>query len=645
MTEQWERMWQGDPGFGRTLAEMVNEGKEQVILPIPFNVVNLSQRLLSTTPRINVTPSSLSERTSVENAELCEKWLSAFLKRVNRDQKRNVMADIIWYALVRGRFALEVKWVKDQLPKLRQKTQLPISFRALDPVNVGSWSNANYVEWVYHTYDTSLLEVLRRWPELKKANPHGTLGTKLYQLDKKTGQGEDLSVCVIDFWYISEKDGSVWNAVLIDDEFAKEPMPEPAYSDLPIIVGRGDYGVNIGDEWDGLSILQPINGLWQYQCRLASQMATGLLWYFWPAIAVSNEFGANIDDIDVGPGVQTQVPWGTKIDVINIQPDVRLADTVNAVITSSVQQATYPDVMYGQAPGSLQAGYGVSLLSDAARGRIKAYAEALEMVISHALSLVLSQVEEMGGEDGVDINLYDERNDEKLRLTLKPDNIQGNYEVEVKITPNIPSDDQARVTLGMRLADSHYISGQTLRDKYLDVMVPTDEMKRITYEEAMQSDEARNFRIRKALEEYWGIDDALKVMYDTPIMPKPPEGMHWMQDFPDGPVYLMPGAPMGGQGQPPGGPPGMGGPPPGPPGPPPGGMGGPPPLQPPGIQGPEGGNLMAPAQMGMIEPEMLGMPAGGGPPMDPALFAEMMGQPLPPGEELNLAAGLPRTGV
>jgi len=367
MTEQWEKMWKGDPGFGRTLAEMVNEGKEQVVLPIPFNVVNLSQRLLSPIPRINVPPADLAEKNSVERAELCEKWLAAFFKRINRDQKRNVMADVIWYALVRGRFALEIKWVKSQLPKLRQKTQLPISVRALDPVNVGSWAGPNYVEWVYHTYDTTLLEVLRRWTDLGKANRSGKFGAKLDQMDRKTGEGEDLTVCVIDFWYISEKDGSVWNAVLIDDEFAKEPI-ETDYPDLPIIVGRGDYGVNVGDEWDGVSILQPINGLWQYQCRLASQMATGLLWYFWPAILVSNENNNPVDDILVGPGITRTVPWGTKVDVINIQPDVRLAETVNGLVSSAVQQSTYPDVMYGQAPGSLQAGYGVSLLSHRGAG-------------------------------------------------------------------------------------------------------------------------------------------------------------------------------------------------------------------------------------------------------------------------------------
>lgn len=639
MAEQWSEMWKLNPGYKKTLEQSVKEGKEQVVLPTPFNVVNLSQRLLSTMPRINVIPNDVSNLESVEYSEQCEKWLTALWKRINKDRGRNVLADAIWYALVRGRFAFEVKWVKESLPKLRRKTMLPISIRALDPMNVGSWAGPLYTEWVYHTYKASLLEITGRWPELKKAKGDTTLGQYIADIDKKTGQGEDVEVTVVDFWYISEKDGSVWNCVLVEDEFAKEPM-ETDYQDLPIVVGRGDYGVNIGDEWDGLSILHPLNGLWQAQCRLSSMMMTGAMWDYWPAITVENESGAAVDDIDIGPGLTTPVPFGTRIMIHHLEPNDRLAQGMQAQLEGAVQQSSYPDVMYGQAPGSLQAGYGVSLLSDAARGRIKSFAEALEMSISHVCSLVLSLVETMGGEDGVDINMVDERNNEKMTLTLKPEMIKGNYETEVRITPNIPSDDQARITMGLRLSESKKISDQTLRDKYLDVTVPTDEQKRITLEEVMQSDELAMFRKRKALETYYGIPEALSIMYGTDLMPDPPEGMIWKRDYVDGPVRMepKPQAPL----VPPGGPgpaePGPMGPPPG--GQPMGGQGPGPmgpgsPLQPPGIQGPEGGNLMAPAMQGQLTPDMLNMPLQG----NQGAFQAAMGRPLSPADELAMLEG------
>lgn len=624
---EWEAMYRLDPGFSKSAKEMIAEGKEQIVLPTPFNVINLSQRLLSNKPRINCLTGDLMDKESVESAELREQWLTAFWKRISYDRHRNVINDANWFNLVRGRHVFDVRWVKKSLPKMLQKTMMPISVRALDPLTVGSWHNGTYLEWAYVKEETTLLEVLRKWPDLAKAPKDGRMGELIYQMDTDTGRGEDVKVDIVDYWYVSEEDGSVWNAVLVEDEFAKEPA-KTLYPALPLVVGRGDYAVGLGEEWDGLSILHPLRGLWQYQCRLASQMATGLLWHFWPAIVIENENGAMIEDIQVGPGLTTPVPPGTRITPVAAEPNVPLANAVFTQIEGAGQQSTYPDVMYGQAPGSLQAGYGVSLLSDAARGRIKNYAESMELSISHANKIVLALIEEMAGKEGVSIYTMDDRDQERRVLTLTPDMIKGMYDNEVTITPNLPSDDQARVTLGLRLAQEKKISDQTLRDSFLDVKVPTNEQERITFEEAMQSDELRIYRLRKALESYFG-EEAYRMMYNTPLMPQPPAGYQWTQEAADGPVELTK-APA----QPPPGPPPMGPPPGQPPGPPQ-------PIQAEGIQGPMGGNMIAPAQAGVLEPEALGLP----PDADPALFAQMTGQPLPPGEELNLAGGLPQEGV
>lgn len=632
LADEYEQMWRLDPGFSTSREQAISEGREQIVLPTPFNTVNLSQRLLSSTPRINVIPEDITDQEAVQNSELCERWLQAFWRHTGKDQKRNVLADAIWYALVLGRYAFEVKWVEKALPRLKRKIMLPIQVRALDPRNVGSWAGPYYTEWVYHTYETSLLEIVHKWPDLKNPDPQSRLGSYLLMIDDTTRAGEDITVRVVDFWYVAEEDGSIWNCILVEDEFAKPPM-KTDYPDLPIIVGRGDYGVNIGEEWDGLSILHPLRGLWQYECRLVSQMATGLLWHFWPAIVVKSEREG--DDVVIGPGITTRMSVEEDIQIITIDPNVRLADTMYQHIDNMVQQSTYPNVMYGQEPGSLQAGYGISLLSDAASGRIKNFVDSLEATLSYVNSFVLGLVEEFSDKDGVSIGGYDERDGEKRRFSLTPEIIRGNYQNEVRIRPNLPSDDQARVTLGLRLAESHKISNQTFWDKFLDIEVPTDEAKRIALEEFMQSDEMRQWRLTTAAKEYYGEENALAMMHNTPLMPPPPEGYQWVQEEYGGPVTLVRNddpSMMGAGGPPEGMPPdGMlpGGMPPGgmPPG--PGG-----PIQPEAIQGPLGGNILPPALAGMLEPEMVGLP-----PQGAALpFAELMNAPLPPAEELALLA-------
>lgn len=643
MAKSWQRMWEGDAGFDKTQAEAIMEGREQIVLPTPFNVVNLSQRLLATMPKIDVIPADPANRESVEYAGMCEKWLTSMWRRINYDQRRNVLADAIWYALVRGRFAFEVKWIRDSLPKTKRKKTFPILIRTLDPLNVGIEMGPYGTEFAYHKYETSLLDVMRRWPELKNAKSGTRMRQLLDKFEDKRQPNEDLLVNVVDYWDMNPDDGTIWNAIIVEDEFAKEYV-ETSYPDVPIVCGRGDYAVGIGDEYDGLSILHTIDGLWQYQCRLTSQMASGLLWHFWPAVVVQNENNVAIDDINVLPGGTIPVPWGTKVDLVRVDPNVPLAQEVFRQIDGHVQQSTYPEVMYGRSPTDFNTGYGVSLLSEAAQGRIKNFQESLEMTLAHVHSVVLALVEKKAGKQGIDVYAVNEVDREKYRLTLTKEMINGNYENEVRIKPAIPADDANRVVIGKQLADGKYISSQLLRDEFVGVAMPSDETRRIALEEAMQSDEMRPYRLRRAIEDYYG-DDALTIMYDAkaPFMPEPPAGMKW-EKGPDGKVKAVPVNPQpqpplpmgpGGPPMPPEGPMGM---PPGPPMPPEGPMGpGGPPMQPPGVAGPMGGGF-PPSMTGQFEGETLGMD----PNMDPNLFAALMNNPLPPNEQLKVAAGMPR---
>lgn len=670
--EDWDRMARLDPGYNRTVAQAIEEGQEQIVLPTPFNVMNLSQRLLSGTPQTKVLPLEPGNRESEDQAETVEKWLKAMWKRVGQVTKRHVLNDIILFSLLRGRFAVEVKWVEDDLPPLKRGKGFPISIRALDPKNVGIMQGPLYTAWVYHRYDTTVFDVLQRWPELRDSSSDEIRGL-LEKYDGQDGLEEDIKVTVIDFWWVDVKTGKIWNAVLVQDAFVKKPA-ETEYPDLPIIVGRGDYIPGLGDDYDGLSILHPLLGLWDYQCRLASQMATGLLWHFWPATLI---YGGNAD-VDIGPGTQTDMPLDSRVELLQIDPNIPLAQTVYQQIDQHVQQSAYPEVMYGKAPGDLQAGYGVSLLSDAAKGRIKNFQEGLEMVLSQVNSLVLGIVEVFATK-GVTIWGYDQRDQTKYHLTLDKSIIAGNYENEVSITPVIPSAMMQMQTLGIRLADAKYISRQTLRDNFLDIPVPSDEEARLLREELMDADELRGFRLRQAALK-WEPKKWLEILSRDPmsqqLLPQIP-GYHWTvegdleRDEIQGPGAIPPAMPpeamlpMGGMGMgapagPPGpGPMGPGGPPPGmipqggmPPGMPPGGgpppgipggsmppgMGGPPPVQPPMVMtGPEGaGGPIPPAMQGLMSPGDMGMP----PQENPLGFASLMGNPMSPEEELIRMAGM-----
>jgi hypothetical protein len=608
MALEWENTW-ALKAFDRTPRQAIEQdGHEQVTLPTPFNTINLAQRLISTSPKIDVPPAK-TEDGADKGAALCEKWLAAMWQQANRGQNRNLIADATWWQLVRGRLVFEVKWVGDSLPKRLKQRRLPILIRTLDPLNCGFKHGPLYTEYAFHKYNDDRLNVLQRYPKLKLDKPR--VRTRY--------ENDDEEVEVTDFWWVDYEDGSIWNAVVVEEEFAKKPV-KTDYPEIPLIESYGDTTPLEDESYRGLSLLHPMTatGLWRYQCRLASQMGTGLLWYFWPAITVENENGQVIDDIKVGPGLTTPLPMGTKINMLQMQPNVPLAQAMDSRIDAEVQNSTFPNVMYGKAPGELSAGYGVSLLSDAAKGRIKSFLENLEFAVARVSELALALIEEMGDSKGVDVWGMDEGSSQAYRLTLTPKDVASCQEVIVSLRPVVPTDEVQKQATGLRLVQDGIISKQTFRDKWLSTIIPGDEEKRVQLEMVMQRPDLQQRLGDKALEEYFGKDWQKKLG----IPPPPPPG-------PPGPPPGMP------PGMPPGGPPMMGP----PPGPPP--MAGPPPpIQPPGVGTAVGGGI-PPELAGQLQGESLGMP----PDMDPALFAQLMGQPLPPTEEMNLLQGLPQGGI
>jgi hypothetical protein len=418
---------------------------------------------------------------------------------------------------------------------------------------------------------------------------------------------------------VAPKSGDVWHCVTVEDEFALEPK-KTDYPIIPIIEIKG--------EGDGYSILHAINGIWQYKCRLLSNIGTGVLWATWPFFAVSNDNGYEAPDITVRPLATVPVPPGTRFD--QVKPDVNLGilDNMMAKIESQISQATFPGVLYGDA-GNMQAGYGVNILSQAASGRVNTAREQIEMGLMWLNELVLALIEAFDDDDeGVELWGRDAGSEKLYRLCLYKAQIDGYYENAVMLKLNLPTDDMAKQTFGLRLTegDNPVLSLQTYRDKYLGITVPGDEQSRIDTERAQRHPAiAAKEAVLHYMETYPETFEAIlagteliDIAYKMVEMSLPPEKWtaamnRWKQQQMAKPE--LPQLPMGPMG------PGV---------PPPG-------LQPPALMaGPMGGGV-PPAMQGQMSPENIGMMHHA----NPALFAQAMGQPLPPQEELNALGGVP----
>jgi hypothetical protein len=436
---------------------------------------------------------------------------------------------------------------------------------------------------------------------------------------KNSWDNEDTMLQMIDFWYVDKASGDIYNAVLCEDEFLVQPF-NSGYPDIPIIVGRGDHAMSLEDEYDGLSILHGIDGLWQFECRMYSLLATGLLWYFWPGVLVTSDSGVQPEDLDIGPGVIETAPAGTRVDMIQIDPNIPLATSMQQSVSAMMQQSTFSDILYGTPPDGSHAGYEVSMLGDAARGRIANFAIQLESTIESINRMVLCMVKKWAPDEGVSIFHHDAINETKDMLTLTKEMIGDNLQNKASIKLVVPQDEQAKHAMGMRLAESNTISFDTLRDHFVGIPMPTNEKQKIFDEETEMSDEYRPIRMRESLVRKYGIKEAMPYIMEMGLLPPPPAGFEWT---PDGKLALVT-APAAAMPQPGAMPPGA---------PPPGGA--PPGMAPgpmPNMAGPMGGGV-PPQMQGLPTPDQLGLT----PQEDPALFQEQVGaNPLEPEEELRL---------
>lgn len=477
--KQWEAMYKLDAGFEikDPREAVIKHGKEQVITPDPQNNIGMVKRLVSTYPDINVPPESQTD-DDIESAKRKERWLIGAWQTMNREQGRILTSDATVFAALRGRAVFNPMWVREDLPPRLKKTAFPIRTRVLDPMNVAIKRGPLYTHWAYHKYDGDRLDLEQRYSKLK-------IWDKLREARKGRGRRASAEVeelCVVDYWWTDTDSGEVWNCVIVDEEFAIEPR-ETDYPQVPFVEAWGDATPLSDEAYAGMSILEPTRELWPYKCRLMSNIGTGILYYTYPPFLIQNEFGQPTGDFEIRPGATIHVPWGTKHEAPMPQFNISGLQVMLDRVETAMQQATFPGVMYGDS-GAMQAGYGVNILADAARGRVKDILEYMEMAVMHVNEQMLALVDTFAPRKGVELYAYDQRGKKPYLETLSKKDVKGNYRNTVSLKADVPADRMQELGLVRTLMDGKYMSVESGHNLMKDWVAP-DEMQRIRLEQAM----------------------------------------------------------------------------------------------------------------------------------------------------------------
>lgn len=652
--DEWERLWRlcdfnDDPKDTKDL-----DGIRSVVMPDPFNIIQLLQRMVADDMRVEI-PSLSVKEDDEDRSELLEEWLVACDFESNRMRGRNHVNDMVWQSGVLGRGAARVIYTGGILPD-GMDWKLPIAREILDPRNVGIARTYYGTEWGYHKYKQTRSYIERYYPKFKLEDKD-KFTPRNYWNDKYT---------VIDFWAWHK--GKVWHTVTIDDKFAMSPKATD-YPDVPIVEWYAD-GAPVDDEMGrSLSILHPIRDVYQTKNDFISTMVTGMEYHYNPMIVTTN---MGEQRLQFGPGSRVDKREDQQLEAFRVEPNVPMAQNMLSLLQTGIDQATFATSTYGDGPGGVTAGFAINNLAQASRARANVIRGNIEAALEAQNQILLGIVDRVASDEGIEIFGRSSRGDRGKPLRLTAKNVKGNYANRVNCTPEQTTDDNQKIMTWMSMVDKGIVSKMLMRNRVINVAMPRDEETRVAAEQALMMPEIQQKTTLRALQKTRKQEDWELLIVGTPLQALHEQEMQWREQKgheaelakqqraeekrqkqlqeqmaqmpPPMPPGMMPG------GMPPEGPPGI--PPPGmmPPGMPPMGPpsgGGPlPPMGPPPMQGPPVGpptgpdmqppglTGIPPGMAGQFNPDALGIPPGA-----PGMFDQLMTGQGPTDEELLRSTG------
>lgn len=206
----------------------------------------------------------------------------------------------------------------------------------------------------------------------------------------------------------------------------------------PFIIKAAGYGTDHGEpEHKYRSMLFPVFGLLEAEAELWTQYRWITKDTAWPVIIADER----LKPIDMTPGSVTYAPDVETVEkgirtLRNDATDPKAITNIMAWVESTMERATYPSVLRGEAPSGIRAGYPIAILSTQAKLKFAAPSDALRAVLQEAaykwMAIVKNRVQ-------APLEVMD-------GYKIKPDDYDKYYgRVEVKLEPNLPSDKAAMV--------------------------------------------------------------------------------------------------------------------------------------------------------------------------------------------------------
>lgn len=386
----------------------------------------------------------------------------------DRRWRRSQMQQSIEYAMahygtLRGYISLRVKYD----PEKDDDFDLPIDVIPYDPRTVYPALGSNGLTFVVHRYEITIYQLLREWPEAQES----------------FGEREGTESVEVKAYY-----DDWWHAVWVEDQLIK-PLTAHEYARNPwVIVPCLGSSIRATDadeqEWTryaGVSIFDSIRYAYQQMNRTLSHLATAVARQANPAkIYYMDPTTGEPEEIDLQDGTTNYVWRDENVDVVQLGLNPGDVTPMLDLLDDDVQKGALPSALWGV--GANQTGFGLSVMTDAARDQLYAVIDAVQEAKSQVNELCLRIIRDLHDEP---IGFWSREADGpwKPGKVIHPSDIEeAGVFTEVKYSDIMPKDRVAMANLGIMLKEANLLDPTTVRESYLEIENPDKVQDRLLHD-------------------------------------------------------------------------------------------------------------------------------------------------------------------
>lgn len=523
------------------------EGLDEIGIQEPYHKVRtgkasaiiytLAERIFTSNPEDTTDPKA--HRKEEQRNTTRKLWINARMNQLMQEAPNAIDENKIKGPL-RGEFYFKLthnpEWLDlyYQEPKGKEEHEeweaslvdkVPIIWTAPDPIVVypSQVTDRGVPKDVLEIYNRTVEDVKASWPEWNNPNNKAVFSVS---------GSQSQTVEWVEFWRNDKRCFTADGEPVLKGGVQPNPYGFMNYVHMYAGFGRKSYEGKL--ETLARSILYPLRDYLKEQQRIESMIDSMLELYAHYIIKVR----ARTLEAARAEALRTRVEpgaiWEEVIDsngrmelekLIEKGPEIpQSLFAYRESLNNAIEERTFTSLLSGHATEGVISGVALSGRTDWARATYATFVKNLATGLSRAVGLELRMIEKFIKKP-VSIQGIIPQGDKKILgvLSIKPEDINGNYDVRMEFKASDPERDAVRSTMGSRLYNTREISLYTNLSKYQGFNDPQSEIVRIEKERYLANSPMIQQVIDQKVAQDWGLEEELRQLEaDQELLKKTP---------------------------------------------------------------------------------------------------------------------------